>query len=66
MARGHGRSHFKDQFLVTTVPTATRQAIAKGGDDGNAAIYLEIFEKFPQASESTRFNKSFLLATPVT
>ena len=68
MARGHGRSHFKDQLLAAAAGTATfarlwPKAATAGGTD---AIRLEIFEEFPQASASIRFNKSFLLVTPVT
>jgi hypothetical protein len=39
------------------------KAATAGGTD---AIHLEIFEKFHHASASIRFNKSFLLETPVT
>jgi hypothetical protein len=62
MARRHGRTHLKDQLLAATSRTAAvakrRLAIADSP--------LEIFEKFPQARASIRFNKSFLLVTPVT
>jgi hypothetical protein len=67
MARRHGRSHFKDQLLAAHVAHGrTRQAMAKAATAGaTAASLLEIFEEFPQANASIRFNKSFLLVTPV-
>ena len=57
MAGGHGRTHFKDQLLAVTSRTGTL-----------AKLWSKpaIFEEFRQASASIRFNKSFLLVTPVT